>query len=422
MNAAELTANKQQFFLSDIIGRKVLSNGRKIGKLADLIIKENGGKFPVVTYLYVGRSFGYPPLIIEWEKVTSFSQKEITVSIGDVAEYAKELQEDAILLKDYVLDKKVLDVEERDIDVVYDILLARKNGNLYVCEVDFSKQRLYKRMHLRFLAKSVAEVEEDKMVPWAYIQPLTNISSFKGDIKLKVLKERLNTLAPIDLADVLEEMNHEQRLTIFEGLNEEKASDTLEEINPTVQRALIASLDKKKVAKLLNVMTPGQAADILAVLPLPESDDILKSMSKDNVAKIQTILGQHNQTVINFATQKILSYLPEETVLKALQDYPNDAVNKDVVMYVYVVDTEGKLLGVIDIKELLQAPLRATTRLEDIMLRNVVSLKTTSTLKEASLIFSRYGFRALPVVDNNGKLVGAVPFRDVMNLGHIFFD
>ncbi len=422
MNAAELTANKQQFFLSDIIGRKVLSNGRKIGKLADLIIKENGGKFPVVTYLYVGRSFGYPPLIIEWEKVTSFSQKEITVNIGDVAEYAKELQEDAILLKDYVLDKKVLDVEERDIDVVYDILLARKNGNLYVCEVDFSKQRLYKRMHLRFLAKSVAEVEEDKMVPWAYIQPLTNISSFKGDIKLKVLKERLNTLAPIDLADVLEEMNHEQRLTIFEGLNEEKASDTLEEINPTVQRALIASLDKKKVAKLLNVMTPGQAADILAVLPLPESDDILKSMSKDNVAKIQTILGQHNQTVINFATQKILSYLPEETVLKALQDYPNDAVNKDVVMYVYVVDTEGKLLGVIDIKELLQAPLRATTRLEDIMLRNVVSLKTTSTLKEASLIFSRYGFRALPVVDNNGKLVGAVPFRDVMNLGHIFFD
>jgi CBS domain-containing protein len=421
MNTPIETKNEQQFFLSDIIGKKVLSGRKKIGKLADLIIKENGGKFPFVTHLYVGRSFGYPPLIIEWEKVNSFSQKEITVNIGDVADYAKDRQEDAILLKDYVLDKKVLDVAERDIDVVYDILLTLKNGKLYVCDVDFSKQRLYKRMHLRFLAKTVAEVEESKMVPWTYIQPLENLGSFKGDIKLKVLKEKLDALGPVDLADVLEELDHEQRVKIFDELAEERASDTLEEINPTVQRALIASLDKKKVAKLLNVMTPGQAADILSVLPVPEAEAILKSMVKDNVAKIQAILGQHNENVTNFATQKFLSYPPDETVLKAQEDYPKDAEDKDEVMYLYVINAEGKLLGVIDIKELLKAPLKATTRLEDIMLRNFICLKTTSTLKDASLLFSRYSFRALPVIDEKGKLVGVVPFRDVMNLGHLFF-
>ena len=421
MNTIVQNKANEQFFLSDIIGKNVLSSRKKIGKLADLIIKENGGKFPVVTHLYVGRSFGYPPLIIAWDKVTSFSLKEIIVNIGDVAEYTKDLQEDAILLKDYVLDKKVLDVAERDIDVVYDILLTLKNGKLYVCDVDFSKQRLYKRMHLRFLAKTVAEVEESKMVPWTYIQPLENLGSFKGDIKLKVLKEKLDALGPVDLADVLEELDHEQRVKIFDELAEERASDTLEEINPTVQRALIASLDKKKVAKLLNVMTPGQAADILSVLPVPEAEAILKSMVKDNVAKIQAILGQHNENVTNFATQKFLSYPPDETVLKAQEDYPKDAEDKDEVMYLYVINAEGKLLGVIDIKELLKAPLKATTRLEDIMLRNFICLKTTSTLKDASLLFSRYSFRALPVIDEKGKLVGVVPFRDVMNLGHLFF-
>jgi CBS domain-containing protein len=422
MTAIVKSKTDQSYFLSDIIGKKVRNGKKRIGKLSDLIVKENGGKFPVVTHLYVGRSFGYPPLTISWEKVTGFSQKEISVSIGDVAEYVTDLQEDVILLKDYVLDKKVLDVEERDIDVVYDILLTMKNGKLYVAEADFSKQRLYKRMHLRFLAKTVGEVEESKMVPWTYIQPLENLGSFKGEIKLKVLKEKLDTLGPVDLADVLEEMDPENRVKIFDGLAEERASDTLEEINPTVQRALIASLDKKKVAKLLNVMTPGQAADILSVLPVPEAETIMKSMAKDNVAKIQEIIGHHNENVINFATQKFLSYPPNETVMEAQEDYPKDAEDKDEVMYLYVINAEEKLLGVIDIKELLKAPLKTTTRLEDIMQQNFISLKTTSTLKDASLLFSRYSFRALPILDPTGKIVGVVQYRDVMNLKHIFFE
>jgi CBS domain-containing protein/nitrogen regulatory protein PII-like uncharacterized protein len=414
--------NEQRFFLSDVIGKKVLSGRKKIGKLADLIVKENCGKFPVVTHLYIGRSFGYPPLIISWEKVTGFSQKEISVDIEDVAEYVKDLQEDAVLLKDYVLDKKVLDLEERDIDVVYDILLTMKSGKLYVFEADFSKQRLYKRMHLRFLSKTVGEVEEKKMVSWNYIQPLENLGSFKGEIKLNIMKERLSNLPPVDLADVLEEMDHEQRVRLFDGLAETKASNTLEEINPTVQRALIASLDKKKVANLLNVMTPGQAADILSVLPVPEKETIMKSMAKENVAKILGILEHHHESIVNLATRKFIAYSPTETVLKVQEDYAQVAQGKLVVMYLYVLDAEGKLLGVIDIKELLQAPLKSTTRLEDIMVRNVVTLKTTSTLKEAAALFSRYGFRALPVVDEADRLVGVVPFRDVMSLGHLFFE
>ncbi len=423
MNAVIENKSGQQFFLSNVIGKKVFSGRKKIGKLADLIIKENGARFPVVTHLYVGQSFGYPSLLIEWEKVVSFSQKEIVVNINNVDEYQKEPDEAAVLLRDYVLDKKVLDVEERDIDVVYDIVIVMKNGKLYVCDVDFSKHRLYKRLRLGFLSGMLSpEEEKSKTVSWDYIQPLSNVSSFKGEVKLRVLKERLNVLKPVDLADVLEEMDHEQRVKIFDELNEEKASNTLEEINPTVQRALIASLDKKKVAKLLNVMTPGQAADILSVLPGPETETIMKSMTKENVGKIQPILSQHNEAIVNFATRKFMAYPPDETVLKAQEDYPQDAQGKLVVMYLYIVDAEEKLLGVIDIKELLQAPLKATTKLEDIMIKNVITLKTTSTLKEASLIFSRYGFRALPVVDEKGNLVGVVPFRDVMNLGHIFFD
>jgi Mg/Co/Ni transporter MgtE len=87
-------------------------------------------------------------------------------------------------------------------------------------------------------------------------------------------------------------------------------------------------------------------------------------------------------------------------------------------MYLYIVDENDILLGVIDIKELLKAPDEAL--LKDIMTSKVISLKPESTLKEASIMFERYGFRALPVTDANGKIIGVVPYRDVMNLKHLF--
>ena len=92
----------------------------------------------------------------------------------------------------------------------------------------------------------------------------------------------------------------------------------------------------------------------------------------------------------------------------------------DVVMYFYVINENGKLLGVLDIKELLMAD--PTNMLKDVMVENVITLKCDSTMKEAASTFLRYGFRALPVVDDNEVIQGVVPYRDVMNLKHRMLD
>jgi magnesium transporter len=87
-------------------------------------------------------------------------------------------------------------------------------------------------------------------------------------------------------------------------------------------------------------------------------------------------------------------------------------------MYLYVVDDQDKLLGVIDIKELLMA--KGADRLGDIMTETIISLNPDNTLKEASAMFARYGFRAIPVTDENGKILGVIHYRDMMNLNHRF--
>ena len=412
-----------EILLSDILNVPVLKSGKKIGSLNDLVIVETA-KIPEVRFLYVSRSFGNPALLIPWEHVHTLTGRGIEVTISDTKPYEAEPAEDVILLRDYVLDKKVIDLEENDVEVVYDIWLVLRNKKLYVTNVDTGKAARLRRLGLGFLAKvfySSADPEAEQMIPWTCIQPLpTNIGRFKGNVKLNILKENLSEIHPVDLADILEEMDHEQRVMVFSSLENEHASDTLEEIEPKVQREIISSLSTEKVVQLINDMTPGQAADILSVLPSSEAHVILDAMNAESARKVQAILNRQEEKVLHYTTQKILKFPPDTTVEYVQNDYPRHARDKDVIMYIHVVDENDHLLGIIDLRELLQADDKAFLR--DVMIENVITLSTESTLKEAAKEFARYGFRSIPVVDEENRLVGVIPYRDVMNLTHQFVE
>ena len=411
----------RKFLLSEMLGAKVFLNEKKIGSLSDLMIIETG-KIPEVVNFVITRPFGDPPLLVPYERIVTLEPHHLVIDSDDLKRFESSPPDDAILLRDHILDKKVLDTEDAEVEVVYDIRLVERNAKLYVTEVDTSKAARLRRLGFGLFSKVLAPQEEDNgAISWMYIQPLpSHISSFKGDVKLRILKETLAEIHPVDLADILEELDHDQRVMVFSSLDNEQASDTLEEIEPNVQRDLISSLSKEKVVQLISDMTPGQAADILSVLPSSEAHVILEAMNKENAKKIQSIIGKQEEKVIHYTTQKILKFSPDTIVEYVQNDYPRHARDKDVIMYIYVVDAQDILLGVIDLKELLQADDRAL--LKDIMVENVISLNTESSLKEASQSFARYDFRALPVTDEENRLVGVIPYRDVMNLTHHFLE
>ena len=413
----------QDFLLTDIIGVDVVLNGKRIGKLSDIVVVDRD-KVAEVTDIIVTRPFGNHSLIVPWPKVKSMTAKVIVIDLENVTKYEAEPPEGSILLKDHILDKKVLDMEDNIVEIVYDLKLMMKNNRLYVTYVDSDKHARLRRVGMRRLAEVMrkrAGETEDVMIPWFYVQSMpTDLSSFKGDVRLKVLKEKLNDLPPVDLADILEELDHDQRLAVFHQLDTEQASDTLEEINPNVQRSLISSLRREKVAELIDLMTPGQAADVLAALPSMDAREIIDLMNEDNAVKIRSILEKQDENILNFTSLNFLAMFPDETAEQARSEYQSIAKSKDVVMYIYVVDENDKLLGVLDIKELLKADEKAL--LGDVMVKNVISLGLDSTLRDASRIFARYDFRAVPVTDDEGRIVGVVPYRDVMKLTHHFVE
>ena len=413
-------SEEHSFFVSQILGARVTVGGKRVGKLEDMVIKENG-TLPVVTHFVVARPFG-EMAVVPWTAVGNVSPREVTLAVEDIAAYAGEPDEKAVLLRDHVLDKKALDLEGREIEVVYDVKLVLKDHKLYVSEVDLSHYGLLRRIGLTGLANfiyNLAESIREKTISWTYIQPLPgDLGSFRGSLRFKVLKEKLADLHPVDLADILEEMDPDQRTRLFSELEPEHASDILEEIDPSVQRDLVESLSVEKVAHLVDQMTTGQAADVLSILSASEADGILTLLDPQNAQKIRAIMEHHEQNILDYATQEYVAFPPDCTVERAEDEFRTAARGKDVVMYVYVVDERRRLLGVIDIKELLQG--ENTALLRDIMVDNYISLDPDSTLREAYEMFARYDYRALPITDDQDKILGVVPYRDVMNLKHRF--
>jgi magnesium transporter len=409
------------YFLTELLGIKVARAGKRIGRLADFVIQDRD-KVAEVTHIYVRRPFGDPPLVIPWDKIQSLTRSEVIAAIEDVKPFAGKLGEGAVLLKDHILDKRALDTEGREVEVVYDVKLTLKNGKLWVVEVDLTRTGLLRRIGMRWLANWIYRLAgnlSDNTVAWSYIEPLPEeIGSFKGDIKLKVLKEMLAEMPSVDLADIIEQLEPQERKAIIDALDTEQASDTLEELDPAIQRDLIGALEKERAAQLINEMSPGQAADLLAVLPWGEVNALVKLLNTDDALKIKEILEKHEERVLNFAVSDYLRYPPDETAGRVRRDYPEAAKDKDVVMYIYVLDEQEKLVGVIDIKELLKAG--ENDRLRDIMVTSVVRFKPDDTLKEAAETFSRYGFRAIPVTDGEGRMRGVVPDRDIMKLKHLY--
>src|ERR1700737_769594 len=211
------TVIEQEFFLSEILGRRVFVKKRRIGRLSDLAIVETG-KLPEVTQLVVSRSFGYPPLTVPWDRVVLISNQEIVLDIGEdaMAQLERAPQENLILLHDHILDKKILDMDDHEVEGVYDVKLAFQNGKLYAAEVDYSRYRALRRLGLHKLAKLLADRNKENRVSWLYVQPLPEqLGSFAGNIKLKIPKAELNEIHPADLADTLEQLAGGHRVALL---------------------------------------------------------------------------------------------------------------------------------------------------------------------------------------------------------------
>ncbi len=407
-------SNTKYLMLSEIVNKKVQTkSGVTIGKLKDLVFKDDP-RYAEVTSVIVERSLGRPPLNVPWSNVVDVTTAKTIVQDPPEGKYPEiKHGEERLLLRDKVLDKRILDIEGFDVEVVYDIQLLLVKDKLFVVAADVDRHAMLRRLGFRRLAKSLHEISSDKdIIPWRYVKALpTDLTGTKGDVKLTITREGLKDIHPEDLADILEELSHEERIHIFSALDSEVAADALEATEPRVQREILASTSTERVAQIFTHLSPVQIADIIAILPRDDSEEFVKILKGDVASKVHQLLTQHDVSASTLAMRCFLGFAGDLTVEEAFTRFREEARRCDVTMYIYIVDSEQHLRGVIDINELLQADPKNT--LEQIMTRNVVTVAPTTMRGEVEALFLKYHFRAIPIVDESKKIVGVIREKDV---------
>jgi magnesium transporter len=413
---------KDFYFFSDFLNRKVYNpSGQRVGRISDLIA-ERTEPYPMIIGLVIrkkGREKSRRPdhgrQYLPWEKIAQMEPR-ITFAEEDSPVLKASLPErDIILLQEEVMDKQIVDTFGAKVVRVNDLHFLRIDSHLRLVHVDVGFRGLMRRVGLekvmdRALHWLFSYDLPNQFISWKYVQLLSGSDL----LQLSVSQKKISHLHPADLADIIEDLSGRERSAIFHALDTETAAEALEEIDPKIQKALIETIPVEKASDIVEEMSPSDAVDLLADLPEERAEEILEGMEQEKAEDLRELLIHPHETAGGLMTTAYLSLTPEVTVEAAIARLKAEAPHLDIVDYIYIADEEEVLQGVVSIRDLLTA--QSHQHLSQIQAPRLVSVSLDEDQNEVVEAFVKYGFRAIPVVDEGNHLKGVIGFRSVLEV------
>lgn len=245
------------------------------------------------------------------------------------------------------------------------------------------------------------------------LQP--EIRALIDERNLSTLKEILSDWTPADIADLITNLPVEnEQVIIFRLLNQDLATDTFEYLDFDMQMNLIKAMGKEEVASILNEMSADDRTALLEELPSSAAKQMIMMLSPEERKIATSLLGYPENSVGRLMTPDYIAVKPEWDIMQTLEHIRKYGKASETLNIIYVVDTKGKLIDDIKIRDVILAPLES--KIADLMDENFVELNVHDDQEKAVEIFKKYDRVALPVVDALGFLIGIVTVDDVLDV------
>lgn len=234
----------------------------------------------------------------------------------------------------------------------------------------------------------------------------------KGNFK--ELKQLLNESNESDVAECLDELSKEDLAIVFRLLKKDEAVDIFSYMSSDTQEKLVETLSDQEVAAIVSKLYIDDAADLIDELPANLVSKVLQNASPTKRKAINEILKYPEDSAGSIMTVEYVDIKSGLTVKECFDRIRRIGLNKETVYTLYVVDADRRLIGVTTVKELLMRDYE--TCINDFMEDNVITVTTNEDKEEVAKMFDKYDFLALPVVDNENRLVGIVTVDDAMDV------
>ena len=233
--------------------------------------------------------------------------------------------------------------------------------------------------------------------------------------KYATLRDILRTMNPSDIAAIFDDLENQQIPIVFRLLPKETAAETFVEMQPDAQELLIRGFSDNELKEVLDELYADDAADLVEEMPANVVKRILKNADPEMRNTINQLLRYPEYSAGSIMTTEYVTLRPTMTVEEAILRIRRQGVDKETIYTCYVTDSNRNLMGLVTVKDLLLAD-DDETRIEDIMLTNLIFVNTFTDQEEVAKMLSHYHFLALPVVDGEGRMVGIVTFDDAMDV------
>lgn len=400
------------FLYTNILGRKIFDEfDESLGELKDIYVTTEDGYPRVIGYKVKrdGSTFHY-----EFRSI-NFYQQENRIKI--VTRGSKEIlpRTYSYLLSEHLLDKKIVDINGKQVVRVDDLRIAEIAGEYRVIAVETGPLARFRRMNCAklgsFIYKILRKDYDDRVLMWDDVESLEMVNN---NLQIAVPYKKLSTLHPADLADILEKLDASSRKQIFESLDEDLAADTLEEIEPEYKGSIIKELSETKAAELLENMPNDEIADILDDLDDEEREKILINLEKEDAEEVKELLRYEDEAVGSIMSTDFISFNLDITIGEIIDILREmEEPEEDELYRIYITDEEDRILGSINPSDLILN--KPDVKVKDIMSENIEVIRHDVNVDEAIELAAKYDLLAIPVIDEEDKLIGAVNTHDLID-------
>ncbi|MDR4506940.1 MAG: magnesium transporter [Candidatus Brocadiaceae bacterium] len=240
------------------------------------------------------------------------------------------------------------------------------------------------------------------------IKELIKTRNFRG------LRDFLRERHPADIVDILKSLNPTERVMSFRLLDKNKISEVFALFEPSEQEELLQHFAEQRVKELLVEMQPDDRTQLFDELPADLVEQFLKLLPPLERQEANELLNYPDNSAGRIMTPEYVGLRMDMTITQALEHIRTTGPNRETIYNCYIIDRTRKLCGVASLKNIILA--NPEQLIKDIMNEDVVSVHTTDDQEIVAQIVQKYDFLAVPVVDNDNRLVGIVTIDDIMDV------
>jgi CBS domain-containing protein/sporulation protein YlmC with PRC-barrel domain len=399
-----VSATPGRIFLSRIVGQAVFDPaGDQVGKLRDVVVAvRSATQRPRVLGIVV-EVLGRRRVFLPITRVTSLGSGQIiTTGVLNVRRFEQRSTETLAIHQ--LLDRTVT-LPDGTPGTVYDLAM----------EQDPRRDWYISTLAVQAAGKRFGRRGPQQVLEWDEVKGLTGAETTQGATHLLATMDEMRAA---DVANALRDLPPKRRMEVVSELDDERLADVLEELPERYQIEILGVLDPDRAVDVLTEMDPDDAADLLGELPPATAEQLLTQMEPEDADDVRRLLSYEERTAGGMMTTEPVVLPADATIAEALARIRNSDLIPALASMVYICRSPletptGKFLGIVHFQALLREP--PSTLVGAIVDNDIDWPRPTASLQHVANLLAAYNMVALPVVDENAHLLGAVTIDDVLD-------